>query len=172
VSDLRLRPLRDDDEAEFAAAHEAMKADGFVFGLFYEPGMRWSEYLAEAEAARRGGIGVPPDRVWSSFLVAEVAGTMVGRSSIRHELTTDFLVTEGGHIGYGVLPQHRKQGYATEILRQSLIIARSFGTDRALVVCDDDNTASATVIERCGGVFDSTLHSARGGQLVRRYWID
>jgi predicted acetyltransferase len=172
VIDLRLRPLRDDDEAEFAAAHEAMKADDFVFGLFYEPGMRWSQYVADAVASRRGGVGVPPDRVWSSFLVADVGGTMVGRASIRHELTTDFLRTEGGHIGYCVLPQHRKQGYATEILRQSLIIARAFGTDRALVVCDDDNTASATVIERCGGVLESTLHSSRGGQLVRRYWID
>jgi predicted acetyltransferase len=169
---LRLRPLRDSDEAEFAAAHEAMKPDDFVFGLFYEPGTRWSDYLAEAEAGRRGGIGVPPDRVWSSFLVANVGGTMVGRASIRHELSTEFLQAEGGHIGYCVLPPYRKQGYATEILRQSLIVARAFGTDRALVVCDDDNHASAAVIERCGGVLESTRHSSRGGGLIRRYWID
>jgi predicted acetyltransferase len=57
-------------------------------------------------------------------LVADVAGEIVGRTSIRHQLN-DFLEREGRHIGYGVLPGHRRRGYATEIPRQSLVITRA-----------------------------------------------
>jgi predicted acetyltransferase len=42
-------------------------------------------------------------------------------------------------------------------------------------VCDDDNVASAKVIERCGGVLESVIDDGEGdgegeGRL-RRYWI-
>lgn len=49
-------------------------------------------------------------------------------------------------------------------------IARENGVDRVLVTCDDDNTGSATVIERCGGLLDSVVDGAEGDR-VRRYWI-
>jgi len=57
-------------------------------------------------------------------------------------------------------------------LRQSLVIARAIGIDRVLVTCDDDNVASAAVIERCVGVFDSRVKPTEGKTLKRRYWID
>lgn len=168
--ELTLRPLRLDDEAAFIAAHEEMAGEGFTFGLGYEAGESFVGYVGALEA--REGPN-PPGRwshwVRSSFLVAEVGGVIVGRSSIRFELN-DFLAHEGGHIGYGVLAAHRRRGYATEILRQSILIAREEGVDRVLVTCDDDNTGSATVIERCGGVLDSVVTGAEGNH-VRRYWI-
>jgi predicted acetyltransferase len=171
VERLRLRPLRKDDEEAFLAGHEAMAAaDDFVFGLFYEPGMAWTDYMAAMEACRRGDPDLPPDRVWSTFLVAEVGGTIVGRVSIRHVLN-DFLAREGGHIGYGVLPEHRGRGYAGEILRQAIVVARAAGTDRILITCDDDNLASAAVIEHSGGIFESTIVSDHSGAPMRRYWI-
>jgi predicted acetyltransferase len=168
---LRLRPLRPGDEAAFVAGHEAMAADGFTFGLGYEAGTPWPDYVAAIEAQRRGVVpsgGLVP----ATFLLADVDGTIVGRASIRHELN-EMLAREGGHIGYGVLPGHRQRGYATEILRQALVIARSVGVDRVLVTCDDDNLASARVIERCGGVLESVITRAEGDRLIplRRYWI-
>jgi len=168
VQALRLRPLRKDDEAAFATAHAVM-SERFTFGLDYEPGMPWDTYLTDLED-RRHGRNLPPRFVRGTFLVADVAGQIVGRASIRFELN-DFLLREGGHIGYGVLPQHRRRGYATEILRQSLIIARAEGVDRALVVCDEDNVGSRTVIESCGGRLESVVET-RHGPPRRRYWID
>jgi predicted acetyltransferase len=169
---LRLRPLRLGDEAAFVAAHEAMAADGFTFGLGYEPGMAWPDYVETIEAQRRGDVP-PGGLVPATFLVADVGGVIVGRASVRHELN-DMLAREGGHIGYGVLPRHRGRGYATEILRQALVIARSVGVDRVLVTCDDDNLASARVIERAGGVLESVATRTEGDRVIplRRYWID
>ena len=165
--DLRLRPLRVSDEAEFCAAHEAMAEEGFGFGLWYELGDDWHAYVDEMRRQRRGKSTIA--RVPSTFLVATVGDAMVGRTSIRHQLN-DFLEQVGGHIGYCVLKPYRRRGYATEILRQSLVIARSEGVERALVTCDDDNEASAAVIERCGGVLERVVQP-EGFPPTRHYWI-
>jgi len=167
---LRLRPLRPEDERAFVAAHRAMAAEDFTFGLGYADGMRWLEYLDHLDRWCRG-IAVPEGFVRSVLLVADVHGEIVGRSSIRFALN-DLLAREGGHVGYCVLAEQRRRGYATEILRQSLVIARAGGVDRVLVTCDEDNMGSATVIERCGGVFESVVEDTRDGPPKRRYWID
>ena len=166
---LRLRPPRPEDEAAFAAAHQALAAEGFTFGLGYEPGKPWAIYLKELEDHRHGR-NLPARHVPGTFLVAVVGQEIVGRTSVRFMLN-DFLATRGGHIGYAVLPQHRRRGYATEILRQSLIIARAAGVGRVLVTCDEDNAGSRIVIESCGGVLDS-LVNLDGVPPLLRFWID
>jgi len=167
--ELRLRPPRPADEAVFAAGHRAMAAEGFVFGLGYQPGKPWPAYLKELEDHRHGR-NLPGGHVPGTFLVASVGQEIVGRTSVRFMLNA-FLAERGGHIGYGVLPQHRRRGYATEILRQSLIIARAAGVGRVLVTCDEDNVGSRAVIEACGGVLDSVV-TLDGKPPVLRFWID
>jgi predicted acetyltransferase len=147
-----------------------MAPDGFTFGLGLGPGMAWDTYL-KMLGDHRAGVNLPADLVPATFLVAGVAGEIVGRSSIRHELN-DMLLREGGHIGYCVLPAYRRRGYATEILRQSLIIARAVGVGRALVVCDEGNTGSRAVIEACGGQLESVVEITAHQPRKRRYWID
>ena len=138
------------------------------FGLHLDEADPWSAYVVRLANFARG-ISLDEGRVADTFLVAQVAGTIVGRTSIRHELN-EFLAREGGHIGYGVLPAHRRKGYATEILRQSLIIARSLGVERPLLICDADNAGSARVIETCGGQLE-TIAETSEGERIRRYWI-
>ncbi len=170
LRELRLRPPGPADEVAFRAAHETMAAEGLMtFGLRYTPGMCWDSYL-RLLADERAGANLPAGLVPSTFLVAEVAGEIVGRVSIRHRLN-DFLAREGGHIGYCVLPSHRRRGYATAILRQALVIARAHGISRILVTCDDSNAGSAAVIEACGGAL-AEIAAVPGREVpVRRYWI-
>jgi predicted acetyltransferase len=165
MGELRLRPLRVADESAVRAAHAVMAAEGFEFGYGLDACPTWADYLATLERFRRG---IVPERfVPATFLVAEVAGEIVGRTSVRHRLN-DWLLREGGHVGYGVLPPHRRRGYATEILRQSLVVARAVGVGRVLVTCDDDNPGAIAAIERCGGRRDPRWP---GDDNTRRYWI-
>ncbi len=59
--------------------------------------MAWSTYL-KTLSDYRTGLNLPEGRVPQTFLVADVAGEIAGRTSIRHELN-EFLEREGGHIG-------------------------------------------------------------------------
>ena len=168
---LRLRPLRASDEAAAVAAHEVMiGVDDFEFLLDYRPGERWVDHVQRLEDQRHGQA-LPDGWVPGTFLVATVGDQIVGRISIRHRLN-DYLSVLGGHVGYGVLPFARRRGFATEVLRQGLVIARSEGVDRVLITCDEDNTGSFRTIERCGGVLDSVVPGEAGGPYKRRYWIE
>ena len=147
-----------------------MAAEGFTFGFGLEPATRWSTYLKTLQD-HHCGRNLAEGRVPATFVVADAAGVIVGRASIRHELN-DRLRQEGGHIGYAVLPAYRRRGYATEILRQSLIIARAHGVGRALLTCDDDNIGSIRTIEKNGGILENVVDGPDLDKPKRRYWIE
>jgi predicted acetyltransferase len=165
---LRLRPPRPDDESAVRAAHAELLEEDFQFALGLEADTDFEQWIARLDAHRCGrDLG---DWVPGTFLLAEVDGDVVGRVSVRHELN-EWLASEGGHIGYGVLREHRRRGHASEILHQSLVVARAVGVDRVLVTCEDHNLGSAAVIEANGGVRDAERPLA-GEAPMRRYWIE
>lgn len=165
---LVLRDPLPTDEAQVLAAQSELAEDGFNFALSH-PDQTWEQYLDKVE---RDSVGVDlfPGRVPATMLFAAAGNHIVGRVHIRHELTPA-LLEKGGHIGYCVLPAHRRRGYATEMLRQGLEVARSLGIELVLVTCDDNNPGSIGTIERCGGVLENTV-TVEGSAPWRRYWID
>ncbi|HEY5111210.1 MAG TPA: GNAT family N-acetyltransferase [Acidimicrobiales bacterium] len=166
---LRLRPYRVSDEADALAAYDALLADDFEFLLSWDPSMSWLDFLRALEDQRLGR-NLTDERVRAVQLVADVDGAFVGRVSIRFTLN-EFLATRGGHVGYAVVPKQRRKGYASESLRQALVILRAEGVEKVLVTCDEVNVGSALVIEGCGGVYESTVPARDGGTGIRRYWI-
>lgn len=92
--------------------------------------------------------------------------TVVGGIALR---TGDRqLIQKVGHIGYGIRPSARDRGLATWALSQILNIAQDLCIDPVLLVCEADNGASATTIQRNGGVPES-IEDPEGP--LRRYWI-
>lgn len=169
-STLIIRRLTIKDEMAFRNAVKAWDQNpGFMFARGFEPGMPFVEYLnflKESEGGNNLASGLVPDTILCAFLGKEI----VGRVSVRHRLN-DFLLRIGGHIGYGVLPQHRRKGYATEILRQALEETRRIGLEKVLLTCDDTNVGSYKTIEKCGGVLENKVEAGEGRPLKRRYWI-
>lgn len=167
-----LRPLTTEDRTEAVQAHRELALDDFDFLLDslgkYDESEDWTAYLDRLDSLRRGE-NIPDGWVSSTFLVAEVEGHIVGRVSIRHELNA-YLEERGGHIGYGIRPEFRGRGYATEILLGALRIVRDLGVHQVLVTCNDSNTASSIVIEKCGGVLENII-DGDDGERVRRYWF-
>lgn len=167
---LVLRHPRLDEEGEFLRAHRATTPDVPTFLHEYEDGMPLGRYLDILDERERG-IDLPANHVASTFLFAFAGERIVGRVTIRHRLN-DVLQRAGGHIGYAVVPEFRRQGYATAMLRLALDYARdTLGLDRVLVTCNDDNVGSIKVIESNGGVLERA-GSAPDPTTKRRYWID
>ena len=166
---LILRPFGPADEAPALAAADEFDGTGFDFlGFDFDPRMPWGQWTDLMERYRQG-IDLPANRVRGAMLAADVEGQLVGCASIRFELN-DCLAARGGHIGYGVIAAFRRRGYATAILKESILIARSEGVAPLLLTCKDNNVGSASVIERCGGVLES-IAFAEDGTPFRRYWI-
>lgn len=166
---LTLRRFTLADESDARAAHTELASDGFDFlGSAWTTTHSW-ERAVQLYADWEAGENLPDGYVPAYSLAAVVDGELVGRTSVRLSLT-DFLASRGGHIGYAVRPAYRRRGYATEILHQSILLAKRHGIERVLVTCDDANIGSATVIERCGGVLEAIVNDAVEGR-YRRYWI-
>jgi predicted acetyltransferase len=168
---LVLRRPREDEEGEFVRAHRATSPEIPYFLHYYQEGMAFARYL-EVLAEQERGVNPPPNHVPSTFLFAFVGQRIVGRVSIRHRLN-GYLLRVGGHIGYVVVPEYRRQGYATAILRLALQIAHErLGIDHVLVTCDDDNIGSIRTIENNGGVLEDVISGPDLDKPKRRYWID
>ena len=112
---------------------------------------------------------MPEGRVHCSyFWITDGEGAdreVVGFLALRHELN-EWLLNEGGHIGYAVRPSRRREGHAGRALALGVRAAAARGIDRVLVTCDVDNDGSRRTIERGGGEYEDT----RNAKL--RYWID
>ena len=116
------------------------------------------------------GIDLPEGWVPASTYWLVCDGIPIGTCNLRHELN-EFLENYGGHIGYSVRPSQRNKGYGSQMLQLALQKAKGLEIERVLITCDDDNIASARVIEKNGGKLADVVKTEYAEFLVRRYWI-
>lgn len=104
------------------------------------------------------------------FFVRTSDNKIIGMINIRHKLN-EFLLNEGGHIGYSVRPTERNKGYATLMLKLGLQKCRELNLDKVLITCDKINIASAKVIQKNNGILENEVYSQTFSETIQRYWI-
>ncbi len=120
-------------------------------------------WVREQEAHERGE-DVPEGWVPSSLRWIVEGEDILGTIDLRHVLN-EWLLAEGGHIGYAVRPTARRRGVASRALALMLEECRGRGINPVLLICDNDNVGSARTIEANGGVLENVRDDRR------RYWV-
>lgn len=105
------------------------------------------------------------------WLYDEETNKILGASNLRHYLTEDGIKL-WGHIGYGIRPSERRKGYATELLKLTLIEAKKRNIDRVLLGAYTGNIGSWKVMEKCKGKLENIVIEEETGLPVKRYWIN
>ena len=158
-------------ESEFFAMIKEFKIEGreVIDGIGSIDVKNFKNSIKQAKNHAKG-IGLPDGWVPASTYWLICQNRIVGTCNLRHELN-EFLRKFGGHVGFSVRPSERKKGFGTLMLGLLLGKAQELGIMRALVTCDDNNIASARVIEKNDGKFvDKVTNDSE--VLIRRYWID
>jgi len=156
-------------------AHEAAAADYLA------------EHIAQGETMLHGDSGLDSAESYDAWLeriqndltldissiiffaLRENDSRLVGTINIRYPY--EGYVKIHGHIGYGVRPSERQQGYATAMLRLALEKCRELSLSRVLLTCNKNNIASAKTMQACGGVLERET-TDENGEISQRYWID
>ncbi|MBQ6842708.1 MAG: GNAT family N-acetyltransferase [Firmicutes bacterium] len=152
---------------EWKLDHEINQGNRSPWAIFKNDYHDFDYYLENLEI-REAKDGKVPNSVF--FLWDAERNMLLGAVDIRHYLN-DHLLRFGGHIGDGIRPSERRKGYATEMIRLSLMECKKLGIGRVLIVCDKENIGSARSIVKNGGVLENEFTDENGNTL-QRYWIE
>ena len=113
-----------------------------------------------------------PNRVGADYywLVDDKTQRFIGEITIRHRLN-GALERIGGHIGYGVRLTAQNKGMGTLMLKLALEKAAKMGLAQVLITCDENNIASARIMEKNGCLLKDKIENVVDDRtiLTRRY---
>lgn len=90
---------------------------------------------------------------WVPYYVFHMVNAATGRGAGEIQLRigdTEHLRLYGGHVAYGVRPEHRGRHFAARALRLLLPLARRHGLAELWITCNPDNPASRRTCELAG----------------------
>ncbi|MEX2804359.1 GNAT family N-acetyltransferase [Streptococcus sp. H31] len=159
------RPNQADKEAVLDLMTEFSQTGSVHDGGFWEADSfdydNWLENNLQSEM----GINIPEHFVPAiQFVSFDETGRALGFLHLRLRLN-DYLLNQGGHIGYSIRPSERGKGYAKEQLRLGLKEAGKKNINPVLVTCHKTNDASQKIILANGGIYEDTREA------VERFWI-
>ena len=152
--------------ASYQEAYDEYIANGVTTYSLYDP--REVDVLERFDHYRKA-MDLKPGYVRSDYywLVEDEKRQFIGQIALRPELN-EKLKLIGGNIGYGIRYSQWNKGYGTLMLKLVLEKAKERGLKKVLCTCNDDNLASARVMEHNGFTMDDKVEV--DGVLIRRYW--
>lgn len=142
--------------------------DQCLYGMTYEDWLIRLDNIKNEEFAN--SVGRCPGATF--FLIREGDNKIIGMLNIRYNLTEEMLKF-AGHIGYGIRPTERRNGYNKINLYLGLVKAKEdFNLDKVMLGCSKDNIGSDKTIKDLGGELERCELDPQDGELTNVYWID
>lgn len=117
----------------------------------------YAEWLEIIQNNTSADTANPKFGVSDTMFAMNEENEIVGIINIRYDMTEFY--KDSGHIGYSVVPDKRRQGYATEMLKEALEKAKEKKLSEVKIVCSVDNVASRKTIISCGGRLNRMIKS-------------
>ena len=115
----------------------------------------YTEWCRSIDANTKEETVNPNWVITDTFFAIDDQDRIVGIIDLRHTLN-DFL-KDLGHCGYSVRPSERRKGFATEMLRQLLDVAKKAGIKELHLSVEKNNEPSVKTIIRNGGVYERSF---------------
>jgi predicted acetyltransferase len=159
-------------EAEFSAFCDDYIHNDPENGEYYLDGKtNFSHYVQRLMDEERG-VNLKEGYVpCSHYWLVNSDKSIVGAIRVRHNIDSEFLSLEAGHIGYDIAPSFRRLGHGKTMLKLALAKAKALGLFRVLVTADEDNIASRKIIEASDGELENIVMGKVFPNLLARYWI-
>ena len=122
---MKLKDPLEIDEIEFIEFVNEFKSANERF-VPYSLNQKDKDFQTYIRRLQEESLGIDIPENWvpaSTYFLVDETHKIFGAVNIRHRLT-DNLMIEGGHVGYGIRPSVRNQGYGTKILKMALDILR------------------------------------------------
>ena len=156
---------------EFTAAGSEINGSGsldrILSGWTFEQALDRCLKMENREYAEK--VGRCPGKTF--LLIRENDSRLVGTVNVRWDLNEEML-RFGGHIGYGIRPSERRNGYNKINLYLALKEAGKIGLDRVMIDCSALNIASDKTIQALGGVLERRGQDPADGKMTNVYWIN